>query len=60
MHMPRQAISKCSVKMHHIKEAAEPQHFGQAELQSGRLQDKMALKNEQPQHLRKLGKRYKA
>ena len=31
-HKPRQAIPKCIAKMHHIKEAAEAQNFGQAEL----------------------------
>ena len=60
MHKPRQAIPKCIAKLHCIKEAAEAQNFGQVELQSGRLDDKLTLQSERPEHLRRLGKRHKA
>ena len=39
MHKPRQEIPKCIAKMHQIKEVAEVQNFGQAELQSSRLEE---------------------
>ena len=43
MHKPRQGIPRCIANMHSIKEAAEAQNFGQAELQSSRLEDKLTL-----------------
>ena len=46
--------------MHCIKEAAKAQNSRQAELQSSRLEDKLTLQSEQPQHLRSLEKRHKA
>ena len=46
--------------MHHIKKVAEVQNYGQAELQSSRLEDKLTLQSEWPQHFRRLGKSHKA
>ena len=38
MHKPRQAIPRCIVKRHQIKEATEAQNFGQTDLWSSRIE----------------------
>ena len=53
-------MPRCSANMHQIKEAAEAQNFGQAQLQSSRLEGKLTQQRRQPQHPRRLGKRHKA